>query len=129
MAGPDELDSFVRKFRTLWQSRRNAKSFVETEAGHAFVNLQVGLGQAQPEQPVWHGGRGGSPSKQRRLERRAEERQEVAAAAAELEKVEKGRKLRKLLKLRQKMSVKVRIRLQTLLFHRWTELLIMKHTL
>jgi hypothetical protein len=88
MAGPDELDSFVRKFRTLWQSGRNAKLVVETEAGHAFVNLQVGLGQAQPEQPVWHGGRGGSPSKQRRLETRAEERREVAAAAAELEKAE-----------------------------------------
>jgi hypothetical protein len=91
MAGPDELDSFVRKFRTLWKSGRNAKLFVETEAGHAFVNLQVGLGQAQPQQPVWHGGRGGSPSKQRRLERRAEERREVAAAAAEVEKVEKAK--------------------------------------
>ena len=54
----------------------------------------MGLGQAFPVQPVWQGqgGRGGSPSKQRRLERRAEERRQVAAAAAEAEKVEKAEK-------------------------------------
>ena len=46
MAGPRELDQFVRKFVTLWQSGHHAKLFVETEAGDAFVQLQVGLGMA-----------------------------------------------------------------------------------
>ena len=70
MAVSDELDSFVRKFKSLWQSGCKAKLYVETEAGNAFVNLQVGLGQAPPGQhhPVVDG-QGGSPSKQRRKER------------------------------------------------------------
>ena len=37
----------VRKCVALWQSGQNAKLHVETEAGNAFVHLQVGLGQAK----------------------------------------------------------------------------------
>ena len=47
MAGPGELDQFVRKFVAMWQSGQNAKLYVETEAGNAFVHLQVGLAQAK----------------------------------------------------------------------------------
>ena len=81
MDGPDELEKFVRKFRSLWQSGCNAKLSVESEAGHAFVNLRVGLGPAPPG-PHHHvvRGRGGGPSRQRRRERRAVERQATTAA-------------------------------------------------
>ena len=48
MAGHDKLQKFVRKFDSLWQSGCNARLHVETEAGNAFVSLQVGLGQANP---------------------------------------------------------------------------------
>ena len=81
MAGPDELDRFVRKFVTLWQSGSDANLYVETKAGSAFVNLRVGLGQAHTHQGQ-HAGvrRGGGPAKQRRLERRAAAREASAAA-------------------------------------------------
>ena len=81
MAGAVELASFVRKFVNLWQSGRHARLFVEAEAGNAFVNLQVGLGQALPGGGTGHRG-GGQPSKQRRRARRAEARLATAAARA-----------------------------------------------
>ena len=82
MAGPDELDKFVRKFVTLWQSGCDANLYVETKAGNAFVNLRVGLGQAHPHHGQHVGGhRGGGPAKQQRLERRAAARKATAAAA------------------------------------------------
>ena len=84
MAGLEELEKFVRKFVTLWQSGSDANLYVETKAGSAFVNLRVGLGQAHTHQGQ-HAGvrRGGGPAKQRRLERRAAAREASAAAAAE----------------------------------------------
>ena len=47
MAGQEELDKFVRKFVSLWQSGCEARVHVETKAGNAFVNLKVGLGQVK----------------------------------------------------------------------------------
>ena len=77
MAGPQEFDSFVRKFVNLWQSGFHAKLYVESEAGNAFVNLQLGLGQAQPA----HGdGQAVGGSRLRRRERRAAERRVNAVA-------------------------------------------------
>ena len=58
---------------------RNAKLNVETEAGHAFVNLQVGLGQALLHpQPGGH--RGGGPARERRREKRLAARQTAEEA-------------------------------------------------
>ena len=48
MAGEGELDSFVRKFKSLCKSGRDAKLHVKTEAGDTFVTLSVGLGQVPP---------------------------------------------------------------------------------
>ena len=77
MAGPQEFHSFVRKFVNLWQSGFHAKLYVESEAGNAFVNLQLGLGQAQPA----HGdGQAVGGSRLRRRERRAAERRVNAVA-------------------------------------------------
>ena len=80
MAGPQELNSFYLKFVNLWKSGSNAKLFVETFDGEAFVNLQVGLGQAQP-QPGVFAHRGGGPAKQRRRERREAARSRAAEEA------------------------------------------------
>jgi hypothetical protein len=67
--------------------------FVETEAGNAFVHLQVGLGQAQQHPQNGHlgGRRGGGPARERRRERREAARQVIAAAeeAVAAEQVEK----------------------------------------
>ena len=70
----------------MWKSGRNAKLYVETEAGHAFVHLQVGLGQAllHPQSPDGH--RGGGPTR----ERRREKRQAARKAADEAVKIEKA---------------------------------------
>ena len=65
-----ELDKFVRKFVSLWQAGWDANLHVETTAGNAFVSLKVGLGQAKHHVNI-DGCRGGSPSRQRRRERRA----------------------------------------------------------
>jgi hypothetical protein len=59
--------------------------YVETEAGNAFVNLQVGLGQAQPHPSTGQhagGRRGGGPAKKRRRERRKAAQQLTAEQAA-----------------------------------------------
>ena len=52
-----ELDSFVKKFKDLWQSGLDAHLVVDTHAGQAWVDLLVRLGHApgpqqhQPHQP------------------------------------------------------------------------------
>ena len=74
MAGTAELSSFVNKFVNLWQSGRNATLHVETNAGSAFINLRLDLGQAQQQ----YGLREGGNSRQRRKARRAAERQTAA---------------------------------------------------
>ena len=94
MAGRNELDNFVKKFVSLWQSGCDASLHVETKAGNAFVSLHLGLGQAQPHHGQGLKARGqgcrvGSPSKQRRKERREAER--VERAAAEQEDIEENK--------------------------------------
>ena len=92
----------MKKFLSLWEAGCEASLHVETRAGNAVVNLQVGLGQLgqskqdqglglSPDGGASGGGcRGGSPSRQRRRQRREAERVEKLAAAEEVEgKVEK----------------------------------------
>ena len=88
MAGASQLDSFVRKFRILWQSGCDAKLHVQSEAGNAFVTLSVGLGQVPPghhHHGVHH--RGGEPARQRRRERREAERQAAEKAVNDAKNV------------------------------------------
>ena len=83
MAGQSELDQFIRKFVSLWKSGWEASLHMESRAGKAFVNLQLGLGQAQQHSGKSdHVGvhRGGSPSKQRRRDRREADREAKAVA-------------------------------------------------
>ena len=80
MAGHYELDNFVRKFVSLWQSGCEASLHVESKAGNAFISLQLGLGQAHVH-PHAGGRRGGGLARQRRRERREAER--LARAASE----------------------------------------------
>ena len=82
MAGEEELHSFYMKFINLWKSGRHAKLFVETIEGNAFINLQVGLGQAQPHSSHHAhvgGHRAGGTARQRRRERREEARHVIEA--------------------------------------------------
>ena len=83
MAGHYELDNFVRKFVSLWNSGCEASLHVESKAGNAFISLQLGLGQAQAH-PHAGGRRGGGLARQRRRERREAERQARAAAEQEV---------------------------------------------
>ena len=84
MAAHSEMDQFIRKFVSLWESGCEASLHLESKAGQAYVNLRLGLGPAQTH-PAWkneHGGchRGGGPAQQRRRERRRAERQSRATA-------------------------------------------------
>ena len=69
-----ELHSFVNKFVSLWQSGCDASLHIESKAGNAFLNLQLGLGQAKAHP---HAGchRKGGPARQRRRAKREAERQ------------------------------------------------------
>ena len=90
MANPlSELDTFVFKFRNLWRAGRNARLYVEANAGKANVSLHLDLGDSPPQtgppQGPHHHKRN-SPSQQRRRERRAELR--LASKAGAQEKAE-----------------------------------------
>ena len=80
-----EIDSFVKKFKTLCQAGRNASLTLSSNAGKAVVNLRVDLGvlgqqdDHQPHHPSQRTRNG--PSKQRRRERRAAARQAAAEQA------------------------------------------------
>ena len=76
MAGIQEFDSFVNKFRNLWKACHTVSLKVETHAGEAWFELDVGLGVPHPVQGQHqhHGN-----ARQRRREKRA------AARAAENE--------------------------------------------
>ena len=83
----NELFDFVTKFYNLWHSGKNARMFLECEAGEAIVNIRLNLGHSQPHQEAAphhhfppHPPRRAGPSRQRRRERRAQAR-ELAAAA------------------------------------------------
>ena len=96
MAGNQELESFLRKFKILWQSGCDAKLNIESEAGNAYVTLRVGLGKVLPGHHHGHVGqhRGGSPARQRRRERRDLERRTAAAAEEVAEVVENVQNLK-----------------------------------
>ena len=61
-----ELDSFILKFKNLWQAGRNANLVIKSNCGKAEAHLSVELGTA----PVFQWKKS-SPSRQRRCERRA----------------------------------------------------------
>ena len=82
-----ELDSFITKFKGLWNSGLDAHLELNTHAGQAWVNLRVRLGHApgpmQPHFPHEKKSRNG-PARQRRRTKRAAEK------AAKTEEVEHG---------------------------------------
>ena len=51
MAVQSELNQFIRKFVSLWESGCEDSLHVESTVGQAYVNLKVGLGQAQTHVP------------------------------------------------------------------------------
>ena len=65
-----ELDSFVLKFKNLWQAGRNANLTIKTIGGKVEANLSVELGDA-PVLPIHFKYKKSSPSRQRRRDRRA----------------------------------------------------------
>ena len=82
MAGPQEMFNFVTKFQNLWHAGKQARLYIECEAGDASINLQLYLGHHQhPPQP--HQPQRQSPSRLRRRAKRAEAREVAAANAAQ----------------------------------------------
>ena len=88
-----ELDTFVSKFRNLWQAGRKASLSLESNAGKAWVSLRLDLGapplepgQFQSQQPSRRNG----PSQRRRRERRAVARQVVVVAEKAVDSAEKA---------------------------------------
>ena len=73
-----EIDSFVNKFKYLWHAGFNATLKVDTNAGQAWVSLQVGLGHPFPPlhlpQHGRHVQRRRGPAQQRRREKREADR-------------------------------------------------------
>lgn len=82
------LDTFITKFKLLWQSGHDAHLAVDTQAGQAWVRLDVRLGyipgphhqQVHPQRRPQPQHRDG-PARRRRRQRRADAR---AAKAADL---------------------------------------------
>ena len=82
----NELNKFVWKFKTLWNSGFDAHLDLDCHAGEAWIGLRLRLGDAGGvQQHPLHGK--DSPAKQRRRERRAAERQ--SKSKEESVKVEK----------------------------------------
>ena len=83
-----ELETFIKKFKSLWYSGLDAHLDVETHVGQAWVSLRVQLGQApgplhyqvKPQFP--HHKPRKSPSRERRQARRAAARQKTAEEAS-----------------------------------------------
>ena len=74
-----ELESFLTKFRGLWNSGFDAHLELESHAGQAWVSLRVRLGHApgpvqHPRHFAHQNRTRNGPSRQRRRERRAEAR-------------------------------------------------------
>ena len=82
MAELGEINSFMGKFVSLWQSGRNASLKVESKAGQAHVTLQLDLGHPlhHPQHQQQIPPPGLRASRVRRRQRRAAERQSVADA-------------------------------------------------
>ena len=64
----NELDSFIYKFKNLWQTGRNASLSLKSNYGKVEAHLGVELGEAFA--PVFQRSKNG-PSRQKRRERRA----------------------------------------------------------
>ena len=82
----EELNSFIRKFSTLWAAGSNASLVFESVAGQAFVTLRLGLGEYSSTLRDTANGvkkKRMSPSKLRRRDRRAAER--IAAETSKIE--------------------------------------------
>ena len=89
----DELDTFVQKFRNLWNSGLDARLNMECHAGQAWVGLHLRLGHApgplhQSTIPKSSRNRD-TPSRRRRRARRAVAREKEAVKAT-TEKVTKA---------------------------------------
>ena len=86
-----ELDTFIHKFKTLWNSGLDANLNVETHAGQAWVSLRVQLGKAPgPLHPHFpHHKPRHSPSRERRRVRRADARRKTAEEETNEESKEK----------------------------------------
>ena len=84
MAGLGQFHSFIGKFVSLWQNGLDAKLSVNSRAGEAWINLQVGLGEAHSQVSQVPGQvRAPGPSRLRRRQRRADSRQRQAAEKAD----------------------------------------------
>jgi hypothetical protein len=90
-----EVDTFIQKFRDLWQSGLDAHLDLDTHAGQAWVGLRVRLGHApgplhHQVQPNIQRKSRNSPSRQRRRAKRASARQneEAAKEATEVESIQ-----------------------------------------
>ena len=83
-----ELDSFVFKFKNLWESGVDAHLDLECHAGQAWVGFRVWLGHApgphQPNIPPKPRRARDGPSRQYRRARRAAAREEHAEEAVKL---------------------------------------------
>ena len=81
------IDTFIDKFKYLWQSGLDAHLFVDTKAGQAWCRLDVRLGHAPgPLHQQLHpqpGPRRDGPARRRRRERRALARAALAAGKAD----------------------------------------------
>ena len=87
----NELDSFISKFKQLWQAGLDAHLVVESKAGKAWVHLHVPLGEAfglAHEVPKSKLRNKNSPSRQRRWARREAVRIAEAAKKNESEEVQ-----------------------------------------
>ena len=92
-----EIDSFVRKFKTLCEAGRCASLTVSSNAGKAVMNLRVDIGVLgqQDHHPHHPSQRRNGPSQQRRRERRAAARQAAAEQAGATLSVEEKDVLKK----------------------------------
>ena len=74
-----ELDTFIEKFKSLWNAGLEAHLDVDTQAGQAWVGLRLRLGHPPgPHHQLPPNFQRNSPSRQRRREKRAAARQESA---------------------------------------------------
>ena len=48
----NKLFNFLTKFYNLWNPGKNARMFLECEAGQAIVNIDLNLGHPKPYQEV-----------------------------------------------------------------------------
>ena len=84
-----ELDSFIDKFKSLWNAGLEAHLDIDTQAGQAWVGLRLSLGHPPgPHHQLPPHIQRNSPSRQRRRERRAAARKESAEKVAQKQTAE-----------------------------------------